>query len=110
MAMEWLSTLGLNSLVSSYYHEVSFGEQRLILLARAMVKKPKILILDEPCVGLDDNYRQLILNILDLIAEQTHTNLIYVSHVKDEKPRCINVHLSFERVNDGSFRIATHSV
>ena len=110
MAMEWLSTLGLNSLVSSYYHEVSFGEQRLILLARAMVKRPKILILDEPCVGLDDYYRQLILNILDLIAEQTRTNLIYVSHVKDEKPRCINVHLSFERGNDGSFRIATHSV
>ena len=110
MAMEWLSTLGLNSLASSYYHEVSFGEQRLILLARAMVKRPKILILDEPCVGLDDYYRQLILDILDLIAEQTHTNLIYVSHVKDEKPRCINVHLSFERGNDGSFRIATHSV
>jgi molybdate transport system ATP-binding protein len=110
VATEWLSTLGIDSLASDYYHEVSFGEQRLILLARAMVKRPKILILDEPCVGLDDYYRQLILNVLDLIADQTRTNLIYVSHVKDEKPRCINVHLSFERNNDGSFRIITHSV
>ena len=109
MATGWLSFLGIGSLVKNYYHEVSFGEQRLVLLARAMVKKPKILILDEPCVGLDDYHRRLILDVLDLIGEQTHTCLIYVSHVKEEKPACINSRLSFVPDDAGRYRIIAAS-
>ena len=109
MAAEWLSLFGIESLVKNYYHEVSFGQQRLVLLARAMVKKPKILILDEPCVGLDDYHRQLILGVLDLIGKQTHTRLIYVSHVKEEKPSCINSRLSFVPDDGGGYRIVTSS-
>jgi molybdate transport system ATP-binding protein len=74
-----------------------------------MVKKPKILILDEPCVGLDDYHRQLILGVLDLIGKQTHTRLIYVSHVKEEKPSCINSRLSFVPDDGGGYRIVTSS-
>ena len=66
-----------------------------MLLARAMVKNPAVLILDEPCVGLDDYHRQLILGVLDLIASQTRTRLIYVSHVSEEWPICINQRLEF---------------
>lgn len=94
-AREWLAALGMAAMESAAYHELSFGQQRLVLVARAMVKQPEILILDEPCVGLDDHYRTLILFLLDQIASQTDTQLIYVSHTQGEHPRCINQFLQF---------------
>ena len=102
LARQWLDTLGIGNQEKHYYHEISFGQQRLALLARAMVKHPRVLILDEPCVGLDDYHRQLILQTLDVIAEQANTNIVYVSHVVGEQPACINQKLSFkESENDG---------
>ncbi len=94
-AEQWLQILGIAELDRDYYHELSFGQQRLVLLARAMVKRPSILILDEPCVGLDDWHRQLILGTLDRIAASTATQLIYVSHTAAEHPGCINQRLRF---------------
>ncbi|MDO9319876.1 MAG: ATP-binding cassette domain-containing protein [Gammaproteobacteria bacterium] len=94
-ALAWLSTFAITDLAGEYYHELSFGQQRLVLLARAMVKHPAILILDEPCVGLDDYYRALILGTVDLIAATTSTQIIYVSHTDDEQPACINQHIRF---------------
>jgi molybdate transport system ATP-binding protein len=94
-ARQWLDTLGIAELAKHYYHEISFGQQRLVLLARAMVKHPRLLILDEPCVGLDDYHRRLILGTLDVISAQANTNLIYVSHVSGEQPSCINRRLRF---------------
>ena len=101
IAKKWLETFGLSSLVSSYYDEISFGQQRMVLLARAMVKSPKILILDEPCVGLDNYHRVLILGVIDLISRQTETRIIYVSHTKNEMPSCINIRLIFTPSADG---------
>lgn len=95
LARHWLQAVGLADFARRAYHELSFGQQRLVLLARAMVKEPVILILDEPCVGLDDLHRQQILALLDMIAEQTSTQLIYVSHVINEQPACINRHYRF---------------
>lgn len=94
-ALAWLRTFAIAELANEYYHELSFGQQRLVLLARAMVKHPAILILDEPCVGLDDYYRALILGTVDLIATTTTTQIIYVSHTDDERPTCINQHIRF---------------
>lgn len=91
----WLSLVGLEKDEGRYYHELSFGQQRLALLARAMVKEPRILILDEPCVGLDDFHRAHILQLLDEIVRVTTTQLIYVSHVAAERPQCLNTSLSF---------------
>lgn len=104
-AKNWLKTLGIEELAQHFYQEISFGQQRLVLLARAMVKAPRILILDEPCVGLDDYHRQLILGVLDKIAEQTATQLIYVSHVANERPQCINNYLRFIANEQGGYRI-----
>ncbi len=101
-AVAWLAALDLSALRKHYYHELSFGQQRLVLLARAMVKEPRVLVLDEPCVGLDDYHRTLILGILDRIAEQTTTRLIYVSHVIGEQLACINRRLQFVPVGDGT--------
>lgn len=104
-ARAWIEALGLGQEEKQYYHEMSFGQQRLVLLARAMVKKPHILILDEPCVGLDDYHRQLILKILDAIAENTATNILYVTHVADEMPKCINQVLRFTQSENGGYSV-----
>lgn len=104
-ARHWIAALGLASSERQYYHEMSFGQQRLVLLARAMIKQPRILILDEPCVGLDDYHRQLILTLLDAIAERTSTNILYVTHVADEKPGCINQVLRFKEQQGGGYGV-----
>jgi molybdate transport system ATP-binding protein len=104
-AKRWIAALGLEKWEKQYYHEISFGQQRLVLLARAMVKKPRILILDEPCVGLDDFHRQLILRVLDAIAETLLTNILYVTHVADEQPSCINQLLRFKEQDGGGFSV-----
>ena len=89
-ARAWLRTLSIDHLARDYYHELSFGQQRLVLLARAMVKHPAILVLDEPCVGLDDYHREMILGVVDIIAATTRTQIIFVSHEQGEVPQCIN--------------------
>ncbi len=104
-ARDWIAALGLGEWETQYYHEISFGQQRLVLLARAMIKKPRILILDEPCVGLDDFHRQLILKVLDRIAERSLTNILYVTHVADEQPSCINQRLRFRKRTSGGYGI-----
>ena len=104
-ANQWLSCFSMAHLAREYFREISFGQQRLILLARAMVKQPDVLILDEPCVGLDDYYRRLVLAFIDRIADQTPTQMIYVSHTEGEEPRCINQRLRFEPSKAGGYRL-----
>lgn len=94
-ALAWLQALNIEALAKEYYGSISFGQQRLVLLARAMLKHPNVLILDEPCVGLDDRHRELILALADLIAATTSTHILYVSHTQGEQPRCINQHIRF---------------
>ncbi len=113
-ALEWLLAFQMADLAEENYHEISFGQQRLVLLARAMVKHPAVLILDEPCVGLDDWHRTVILETLDVIAAKTATSLIYVSHTVGEHPRCINQFLSFvpatsQQPRAGSDHVSTRS-
>ncbi len=109
-ARQWLATLGIANLETHYYHELSFGQQRLVLLARAMVKQPMILVLDEPCVGLDDFHRELILGTLQRIAEQTTTRIIYVSHVTDEQPSFMTQRLRFIPVDSGGYTIEQQAI
>ena len=94
-ARQWLQALGIDGLAGRFYHTISFGQQRLVLLARAMVKSPCVLILDEPCVGLDEQTRTLILAVTDRIAATTSTQILFVSHTRGEAPACINQRLSF---------------
>lgn len=94
-ANQWLSAFGLNGSLGRNYDELSFGQQRLVLLARAMVKYPRILILDEPCVGLDDYHRRFILGVVDVIAATGDTQIIFVSHQPEEYPSCINQRITF---------------
>ena len=94
IAMDWLKVMGLEDIATHFFNQISFGQQRLAMLARAMVKSPLVLILDEPCIGLDRPHRELILALTDKIAERGDCHILYVSHSANEMPRCINQQLT----------------
>lgn len=94
-AMAWLRALGLAGAASEAFDALSFGMQRMVLLARAMVKSPRILVLDEPTLGLDGYHRRLLLRALEHIVASSDTQLLFVSHSPGELPGCINQHLRF---------------
>ncbi|MBN1995086.1 MAG: ATP-binding cassette domain-containing protein, partial [Anaerolineae bacterium] len=89
LAVHWLQALGLLPLLNRPLGAVSVGEQRLVFLARALVKNPTLLILDEPCQGLDFNNRTRIIELLDQLCSQMPVNMIYVTHHFDEMPQAI---------------------
>ncbi|NWF92435.1 MAG: ATP-binding cassette domain-containing protein [Syntrophaceae bacterium] len=84
----WIQTLHIEDIAHRPYHHLSYGQKRLILLARAMVKSPALLIVDEPCHGLDIPNRKRVLEILERIGH-TQTNLLYVTNHRDEILDCI---------------------
>ena len=90
LTLEWIHAVGLDELKQHRFDQLSFGEQRLALLARAMVKSPPLLILDEPCIGLDGAHKQQFIALVERIAQQGYTQILYVSHVPEELPNCIN--------------------
>ena len=100
-AEHWLRALGLGGYAKEKYDGLSFGLQRMVLLARAMVKSPCILLLDEPTLGLDGHHRRLMLRAIDHIAANSDTQVIFVSHSAGETPACINQFLNFEPRDDG---------
>jgi molybdate transport system ATP-binding protein len=85
-AGQWIDFFGLTRLADRRSDRLSYGEKRLALLARAMVKGPRLLILDEPCQGLDRSNRKRVLALIDRIAEGTDTRLLFVTHHEDEIP------------------------
>ncbi len=105
IARQWLQLIGMQGQEAHSYQALSYGEQRMVLLARAMVKRPKILLLDEPCIGLDDNNRRWILQLVEHIARRSDTHIIYVSHTANEQPACINQVLVFEKSDAGGYRL-----
>ena len=87
---KWLNIMGISHLENRRFMEMSSGEQRLLLLARAFVKEPDLLILDEPLHGLDDQNRQMVKNLVDSYCENPMVTLIYVTHYQEELPQCID--------------------
>lgn len=87
-ALKWLKLGGFEGRESESFGNLSYGEQRAILILRAAVKCPEVLILDEPCHGLDENFRQKILDLLELVAESGTTTLLHVTHDPSEVLPC----------------------
>lgn len=100
IANSWLQVLG-PAFRHKTFHALSFGQQRILLVVRAMVKHPPLLILDEPTVGLDDENAHLFINLINAIASQHSVTIIYVSHrIEPElKPDKI---FSLESTGEGS--------
>ena len=86
----WLGVFGISHLSQRMFQQISTGEQRMVLLARAFVKNPPLLILDEPCQGLDEEQIHRVKEILNYICSNSQTTLIYVSHYSSDIPDCVN--------------------
>lgn len=93
----WLSVFGISHLRDRSFLKISSGEQRLVLLARAFVKDPDLLILDEPLHGLDENNGERVKAIIDAFASRKGKSLIMVSHYKEDFPPCISKHLLLQK-------------
>lgn len=87
-AKKWLSLGGFEGREMENFGNLSYGEQRAILILRSAVKVPKILILDEPCHGLDEAYRQKILQLMEKIGEGGTTTMLHVTHDPSEVLEC----------------------
>ncbi|MCB2173537.1 ATP-binding cassette domain-containing protein [archaeon] len=103
-AEQWMEVLGIAAKSNRIFNQLSYGEQRMLLLARSMVKFPRILILDEPCQGLDRPNRRRILDAIDVIGRRGQTNILYVTHYPDEMPACMTHMLQFEKGSSGKYR------
>ena len=84
LARRWLQRLELAHRASVPFQRLGYGEQRLVLLARALIKVPRLLILDEPTQGLDEASRTALLDFLEAIAAEDLCTILYVSHRADE--------------------------
>ena len=93
----WMRIFGIEHLADRSYLQMSSGEQRLVLLARAFVKDPELLILDEPLHGLDNANRRLAKDIIETFCERKNKTLIFVSHYKEERPACIDHEIYLQR-------------
>ncbi|MCE9614366.1 MAG: ATP-binding cassette domain-containing protein [Lentisphaerae bacterium] len=85
-ARQWLKAFGLLAHAGQPLGTLSTGLQRMVLLARALVAGPDLLVLDEPCQGLDAAHRRRFVQTVDAILQRTATTVIYVTHRRDELP------------------------
>ncbi|MEW6667209.1 MAG: ATP-binding cassette domain-containing protein [Thermodesulfobacteriota bacterium] len=84
-----LRELGMGDRLERPFGSISQGEQRMTLLARALVKRPPLLLLDEPCQGLDAEHRRWLIETVDVLGRQGETTILYVTHEQDELPRVL---------------------
>lgn len=89
LVAEWMDYFELSEFAKRPLSLLSAGQQRWVLLARALIKNPPLLVLDEPCQGLDKEHAKQFIQLIDIICSQSDTTLIYVSHYNNEIPSCI---------------------
>lgn len=89
-ASQLMEHLGVAHLAEKGFLRVSSGEQRLLLFARAIVKNPDLLILDEPFHGIDYEHKMLCLNLIDQFLKQREKSIIFVTHYKEEIPALVD--------------------
>ncbi|MEH6625995.1 MAG: molybdate ABC transporter ATP-binding protein ModF [Motiliproteus sp.] len=97
IADQWLELLGMKDRADQPFNKLSYGDQRLLLIARAMVKHPPLLILDEPCLGLDDMNRQLVLALIEKICASSETSVLYVNHHPEDRIKGIDNYLALQK-------------
>lgn len=95
----WMDIFGIRDLKDRNFLQLSSGEQRLVLLARAFVKDPELLILDEPLHGLDMINRRLVKDIIEAFCHRKDKTMIMVTHYQEELPDTITNSLFLKRNN-----------
>lgn len=93
----WMKIFGVSDLEERDFYNLSSGEQRMILLARAFVKNPSLIILDEPLHGLDTRNRSLAMQIIKAFCQQPQKTMIIVTHYPEELPSTIDHQLTLVR-------------
>ncbi len=84
-AKAWLDWLDLGLAPTAAFRELSFGQQRLILIARAAIKVPPLVVMDEPTSGLDDDNRARVLDLVQSLCTQQKSTVLMVTHRPDER-------------------------
>lgn len=93
----WMDIFGVADLKDKPFLQLSSGEQRLALLARAFVKDPELLILDEPLHGLDTYNRRRVKKIIEAFCRRRDKTMIMVTHYESELPATITDRLYLKR-------------
>jgi len=93
---DWIEFIGLTKLCGKNLYQLSTGEQRMVLLARAFVKNPSMLILDEPCQGIDHERQSMLLQLINEVCLAGNKTLVFVTHYHNDKPGCIDRFLNLE--------------
>lgn len=94
---QWMRFFSIEGIAEQTFLKLSSGEQRLVLLARAFVKDPELLILDEPFHGLDNVKRQMVTDIIEAFCRRKNKTLLMVSHYLEELPPCIDHRINLVR-------------
>ena len=97
VALAWMRVLGIEHLRDRLFLTLSSGEQRLALLARAFVKDPDLIILDEPLHGLDISNKKRAAAVIEKFCERPGKTLIYVTHYPHEVPSCVTQTFKLEK-------------
>lgn len=93
----WMTIFGIEKYKDTTFLKLSSGEQRLVLLARAFVKDPSLLILDEPLHGLDMKNRRLVKDVIEAFCKRNDKTMIMVTHYQEELPDCIDHHIFLKK-------------
>lgn len=83
LAKQWLTLIGMSPLQDARYHDLSQGQKRMVMCARAMIKHPTLLILDEPTAGLDDASAMGFVGLVNTFAKGSDTAVVFVSHRRE---------------------------
>lgn len=89
IVFDWIYFFQLEAFANKALSFLSASQQRLVLIARAMVKNPLLLALDEPCQGLDEQQTAAFAQLIDLFHAETNVTILYISHYTEDVPACI---------------------
>ena len=108
LAKKWLALGGFAGRENESFGNLSYGEQRAVLILRSAVKSPEILILDEPCHGLDEAFRAKILHLMELIGQSGTTTMLHVTHDPSEILPCEKNVLQLCPEQEPMYKISTN--
>ncbi|MGF1721691.1 ATP-binding cassette domain-containing protein [Vibrio kyushuensis] len=108
-AHQWLEVLEMNEFANVSFRSLDYGQQRLLLIGRALIKQPALLVLDEPYQGLDFINRKLVYFALERIAKANLSQLLYVTHYQEDALDAITHFVDFVPDTEGHKVVVTHS-